>query len=104
METGLDVPTELRPLVATGLDNAEKAFAFFFDAGTKSAAPASKETIALLKRVVAVKLDYARKLALASELSEMTALQFVYCQAQVEITADLIRIVSDSIPQRALTQ
>ena len=65
-------------------------------AATKSIAPNSPESIALLKRVIAVKMDYARKLALASDLSEATALQFAYCRSQVEITTDLIRIVSDS--------
>jgi hypothetical protein len=47
-----------------------------------------------------VKMDYARKLACARDLSEAAALQFAYCRSQVEITADLIRIVSDSFPSR----
>src|SRR6266498_3578352 len=96
METTLDVPIQLRELVAISIDNIEKAFAFFFDAATKSIAPNSPESIALLKRVIAVKMGYARKLALAKDLSEATALQFAYCRSQVEITTDLIRIVSDS--------
>jgi len=96
METKLDVPVQVRELVAISIDNTEKAFAFFFDAATKSVAPASAESLVLLKRVVAVKIDYARKLALAKELSEATALQFAYCRAQIEITTDLIRTVSDS--------
>src|SRR5438093_1088241 len=70
METTLDVPIQLRELIAISIDNIEKAFAFFFDAATKSIAPNSPESIALLKRVIAVKMGYARKLALAKDLSE----------------------------------
>ena len=95
METKIEVPSQVRELVAISIDNIEKALALF-DAATKSIAPSSPESIALLKRVIAVKMDYARKLALASDLSEATALQFAYCRSQVEITTDLIRIVSDS--------
>jgi hypothetical protein len=40
-------------------------------------------------------MDYARKLARTCDLTEATALQFAYCRAQVEITIDLIRIISD---------
>lgn len=83
-------------MVAISIDNTEKAFAFYFDAATKSVAPASAESLVLLKRVIAVKIDYARRLALAKDLSEATALQFAYCRAQIEITTDLIRTVSDS--------
>ena len=95
METRLDVPIQLRELAVISIDNIEKAFAFFFDAATKSIAPNSPESIALLKRVVAIKIDYARKIALAKDVSEATALQFAYCRAQIDITADLIRAVSD---------
>jgi hypothetical protein len=96
----LNVPFQVRELTAISLDNIEKAFAFFFDAATESNAPNSAESIALLKRVIAVKIDYARKIALAKSASEATALQFAYCRAQVEITTDLIRIASDSIVSR----
>jgi hypothetical protein len=101
IETRLVVPAPVRELVAISIDNAEKAFAFFFDAATKSVAPASAESLVLLKRVIAVKIDYARKLALAKDLSEATALQFAYCRAQIEITTDLIRVVSDSTERRS---
>ena len=96
METKLDVPVQSRDLVGISIDNAEKALAFFFDAATKSLAPKAAEPISLLKRVIAVKIDYARKIALAKDVSEATALQFAYCRAQIEITTDLIRVVSDS--------
>lgn len=96
METKFEVPAPVRDLVAIGIDNVETAFAFFFDAATKSVAPASAESIVLLKRVIAVKIDYARKVAVARDLSEAMALQFAYCRAQIEMTTDLIRIVSES--------
>jgi hypothetical protein len=96
METRLEVPAPVRDLVTISLDNVENAFAFFFDAATKSLAPNSAGSLALLKRVVAVKIDYARKVALAKDLSEATALQFAYCRAQIKITTDLIRVVSDT--------
>jgi len=100
MDNGLDVPFQVRDLAAMSLDNIEKAFAQFFDAATRSIAPNSSEIIALLERVISVKIDYARKLVLAKDLTEATALQFAYCRAQVEITTDLIRIASDSIASR----
>ena len=89
------MPSQVRELVVIGIDNAEKAFALFFDNVAKSIAPNSADSIALIKRVIAVKMDYARKLAHATDLAEATALQFAYCRSQVEITADLIRIISD---------
>jgi hypothetical protein len=95
METELDVPAQVRELATGSIDNAEKAFGFFFDAATTSGAPASAESLALLKRFVALKIDYARKLAHAKNLSEATALQSAFLRAQIEITADLIRAASD---------
>jgi|SRR3954465_5651413 hypothetical protein len=96
IDAPFEVPNQVRELAVTGIDNVEKALALFFDNVAKSIAPSSAESVALIKRVIAVKMDYARKIARASDLTEATALQFAYCRAQVEITSDLIRIVSDS--------
>jgi hypothetical protein len=96
MDARLEVPNQVRELAVIGIENAERVLALFFDNVAKSIAPNSAESIALLKRVIAVKMDYARKIARASDLTEATALQFAYCRSQVEITADLIRIVSDA--------
>jgi len=95
MDARLEVSIEVRELAVIGIDNAEKALALFFDQASKSIGPNWADTVALIKRVIAVKMDYARKIARASDLKEATALQFAYCRSQVEITADLIRIVSD---------
>jgi hypothetical protein len=95
MESTIEVPGQVRELAVTGIDNVEKALALFFDNVAKSIAPSSAESVALIRRVIAVKMDYARKIARATDLTEATALQFAYCRSQVEITADLIRIVSD---------
>ena len=96
MGARLEVLIEVRELAVIGINNAEKALALLFDNVAKSIAPNSAESVALIKRVIAVKMDYARKIARASNLTEATALQFAYCRSQVEITADLIRIVSDA--------
>ena len=96
IDSKIEVPSHLRELTVIGIDNAEKALALIFDNVAKSIAPSSADSIALLKRVIAVKADYARKIALAKDLSEAVALQFAYCRSQVEITTDLIRIVSDA--------
>jgi hypothetical protein len=96
MESKIEVPVPVRELVAIGIDNAERALAIFFDAVSKSAAPTSAQSLALLKRIVAVQMDYARKVAHAKDLSETTALQFAFCRSQIDITIDLIRVVSDS--------
>jgi hypothetical protein len=96
MKTKIEVPAPVRELVAIGIDNAERALALFFDAVSKSAAPTSAQSLALLKRIVIVQMDYARKVARAKDLSEATALQFAFCRSQIDITTDLIRVVSDS--------
>jgi len=95
IDARLEVPNRIRELVVIGINNAEKAFALFFDNVAQSIATDSPESIALIKHVIAVKMDYARRLSQATDLSEAAALQFAYCRSQVEITADLIRIISD---------
>ena len=70
MKTKIEVPAPVRELVAIGIDNAERALALFFDAVSKSAAPTSAQSLALLKRIVIVQMDYARKVARAKDLSE----------------------------------
>jgi hypothetical protein len=96
IDSKIEVPSHLRELTVIGIDNAEKALALFFDSVAKSLGPSSTESIALFKRVISVKMDYARRIALVSDLTEAAALQFSYCRSQVEITTDLIRIASDS--------
>ena len=96
VDARLEVPIDVRELAVIGIDNAEKALALFFDEASKSIGTNWADTVALIKRVIAVKMDYARKIARASDLTEATALQFAYCRSQVEITTDLIRIISDS--------
>jgi hypothetical protein len=91
----LDVPFQVRELVVTGIDNVETALALFFDAVNGSCSPAAADALALLRRVVAEKSNYARQVALAKDINEATALQFAYCRAQVEITLELIRTISD---------
>jgi hypothetical protein len=95
MDARLEVPIQIRELAVVGIDNAEKALALVFDNVAKSITPSSAESIALIKRIIAVKMDYARKIARAGDLTEAAALQFAYCRSQVEITTDLIRIISD---------
>ncbi|RTL75067.1 MAG: hypothetical protein EKK35_23615 [Bradyrhizobiaceae bacterium] len=95
MDTKLNVPLEVRELAVTGIDNVETALGLLFDAVTASNPPTSAASLALIRRVAAVKMDYARKVAHATDIEEATALQFEYCRAQVEITTDLIRIISD---------
>ena len=96
IDSKIEVPNQVRELTVVGIDNAEKALSLFFDNAAKFIAPTSVESIVLIKRVIAVKMDYARKIARASNLTEATALQFAYFRSQVEITTDLIRIISES--------
>ncbi|MBT1516549.1 phasin [Bradyrhizobium sp. SRL28] len=96
METKIEVPAPVRELVAIGINNAESALALFFDAVSKLGAPTSAQPLALLERIVTVRMDYARKVAGAKDLSEATALQFAFCRSQIDITTDLIRVVSGS--------
>ena len=67
METKIEVPSQVRELVAISVDNIERALALFFDAATKSIAPSSP-LIALLKGCH--KNGYARKLALARDFQK----------------------------------
>ena len=96
MDTKLDVPLQVRELVVDGINNTDTALGLFFDAVTASSPSTATHPVALLRRVVGVKLDYARKIARATDVKEATALQLAYCRAQVEITLELIRIMSDS--------
>jgi hypothetical protein len=96
IDSKIEVPNQVRELAVLGINNAENALALFFDSVTNSLGQSSAESIVLIKRVIAIKMDYARKIARASDLTEATALQFAYCRSQVEITTDLIRIVSES--------
>lgn len=95
MDTKLDVPSQVRELVVLGIENSEAALALFFEAVTASSPPAATDPVALLRRVLAVKFDYARKVARATDVKEAATLQFAYCRAQVEITLELIRIISE---------
>jgi len=95
MDTKLDVPLQVRELVVLGVENSEAALALFFEAVAASSSPMATDPLALLRRVVAVKFDYARKVARATDVKEATAFQFAYCRAQVEITLERIRIMSD---------
>ena len=102
MDTKLDVPLQVRDLVVVGIDNTEAALALFFEAVAPSSPPAAADPLALLRRVAAIKFDYARKVARATDFKEATSLQFAYCRAQVEITLELIRIMSDRSPTHIL--
>lgn len=99
IDSKIEVPNQVRELAVLGINNAENALALFFDSVTDLLGQSSAELIALIKRVIAIKMDYARKIARASDLTEATALQFAYCRSQVQITTDLIRIVSEFGPR-----
>jgi hypothetical protein len=101
VETKIEVQSQVHELVSIAIDSAEKALVLFFDHAARQIEPNSAESIALLRRAIAVKMDYVRKLASAKTFMEATALQFAYCRTQVEITTDLIRIVSDSTDGRS---
>jgi cyanate lyase len=96
IDSKIEVPSQLRELTVLGINNAENALALFFEDVSKSLGQNSAESIALIKRVIAIKMDYARKIARTTDLKEASALQFAYCRSQVAITTDLIRIVSES--------
>lgn len=95
MDTKLGVPLQVRELVIVGIENSETALALFFNAVAASTPPSAADPLALLRRLVAVKFDYARKVTRATDVKEATSLQFDYCRAQVEITLELIRIMSE---------
>ena len=63
MEAKIEVPSQVRELVVVGIANAETALLFFFDAAAKSNVPASADSLALLRRVITVKFDYAPNVA-----------------------------------------
>lgn len=85
MDAKLEVPIAVRELVVIGMDNAVKALVLFFDHANKSIEPNSADAVALIKQVIAVRMDYARKIARARDFAEVTALQFAYYRSQVEI-------------------
>ena len=95
-EQKLEVPTDIRELVAKTIDQTERAFSFFFDAANASIlSEPAKTALLLAQQNVKASFDHARKLANAKDLQETMALQAEFLRTRIENAGEFMRTMPD---------
>src|ERR1700732_1182569 len=101
IEPKLEVPAELRELAEKTIDQAEKAFAMFFDAATKSmtsnsspGAEISKQALSFTEQNMKTAFEHARKLVHATDLQEAMRLQSEFLQSQFTNAGEHMRHIT----------
>jgi hypothetical protein len=89
-EPKLEVPAELRQLAEKTIEQAEKAFALFFDEARRSRAATTMSTAELAKQVLAFSEEslrtsfaHARKIASTASIQEIAAAQSELVKSQI---------------------
>jgi hypothetical protein len=89
-ELKLEVPAELRQLVERTVDQAEMAYALFFDAARRSTAATDISTLVLSKQVLAFSeeslktgFEHARKVATTASIQEVATAQSELVKSQI---------------------
>jgi phasin len=110
-EPKLEVPAELRDLAEKTIDQAEKAFAMFFDAANKSMASVpspgteiSKQALTFTEQNMKAAFEHARKLVHATDLQEALRIQSEFLRSQFtnagehmrQITGDAMSAAKDA--------
>jgi hypothetical protein len=97
-ELKLEVPAELRQLVERTVDQAEMAYALFFDAARRSTAATDISTLVLSKQVLAFSeeslktgFEHARTLAAIATIGEIAAAQPELVKSQIVAAEHHIR-------------
>lgn len=100
-ESKLEVPAELRELAEKSIDQAEKAFALFFDAAGKSvstipgAGPeVSKQALAFTEQNMKAAFEHARKLVHATDLHEAMQIQSEFLRSQFTSAGEHMRQIT----------
>jgi hypothetical protein len=89
-EPKLEVPAELRQLAEKTIDQAEKAFALFFDAARRSAAATtmppvefSEQVLAFSEESLKIGFEHARKVASTASIQEVATAQSELVKSQI---------------------
>jgi phasin len=100
-EPKLEVPAELRDLAEKTIDQAEKAFAMFFDAANKSMASApspgteiSKQALTFTEQNMKSAFEHARKLVHATDLQEAMRIQSEFLRSQFTNAGEHMRQIT----------
>jgi phasin len=103
-ESKLEVPVELRDLAEKTIDQAERAFAMFFDAAGKSMATipgagtdVSKQALTFTEQNMKAAFEHARKLVHATDLQEAMRIQSEFLRTQFTNAGEHMREISSKI-------
>jgi phasin len=101
VEPKLEVPAELRDLAEKTIDQAEKAFAMFFDAANKSMASVpspgteiSKQALTFTEQNMKAAFEHARKLVHATDLQEAMRIQSEFLRSQFTNAGEHMRQIT----------
>jgi len=108
IEPKLEVPAELRDLAEKTIDQAEKAFAMFFDAAGKSmtAMPGagtemSKQALTFTEQNMKAAFEHARKLVHATNLQEAMQIQSDFLRSQFTTAGEHMRQITGNVMSAA---
>src|SRR5579864_4285013 len=111
IEPKLEVPAELRDLAEKTIEQAERAFAMFFEAASKSMASVpgpgttmSKQAPSFTEQNMKAAFEHARKLVHATDLQQAMQIQSEFLRSQFtnagehmrQITGDVLAAAKDA--------
>jgi phasin len=104
VEPKLEVPAEVRELAEKTIDQAEKAFAMFFDAAGKSmtsipspGTEISKQALSFTEQNMKNAFEHARKLVHATDLQEAMRIQSEFLQSQFTNAGEHMRHITGGL-------
>src|SRR6202166_4464196 len=107
-EPKLEVPAELRDLVEKTIDQAEKAFGLFFDAGNKSVASIqspgteiSRQALSFTEQNMKAAFEHARKLVHATDLQQAMQIQSEFLKSQFTNAGEHMRQITGDVMSAA---
>jgi phasin len=108
IEPKLEVPNELRELAEKTIDQAERAFAMFFDAASKSMATVpgagteiSKQALSFTEQNLKSAFEHARKLVHATDLQEAMRIQSEFLRTQFTSAGEHMRNITGEVMSAA---
>ena len=108
IEPKLEVPAELRELAEKTIEQAEKAFAMFFDAAGKSissipggGSEISKQALTFTEQNMKAAFEHARKLVHASDLQEAMRIQSDFLRSQFTNAGEHMREITGQVMSAA---
>jgi phasin len=108
IEPKLEVPAELRDLADKTIEQAEKAFAMFFEAATKSmnsvpggGTEISRQALTFTEQNMRAAFEHARKLVHATDLQQAMQLQSDFLRSQFTNAGDHMREITGAVMSKA---